>query len=77
MTRPPVKVWNPGRDAADSIDLARSIAIVRMRRHGVSWRAIGVFLGTPEATIRRHYDQIPPATRADYIRTPLDILGLG
>jgi hypothetical protein len=76
-----IRVWSPGRDVprrghvdvVDALELGRSILIVQARYFGVSWRHLGLFFHTNEINIRRHYNRIPPETRAMYLETPLDI----
>jgi hypothetical protein len=71
-------VWVEGRLASsdDIVELARDIAVLKMRRRNVSWRRIGRFFNTPVTTLRDRLERIPPDVREYYLRTPLDTLGL-
>jgi hypothetical protein len=62
--------------SADVIELARTIAAVRLRRRKVSLRRTAQFLGLPTTSLRRRLARLTPEMRAIYEHTPLDSLGL-
>lgn len=62
--------------ADDAIELARDVAVARMRRRGWPWRQIARFLRSPESTLRSRFEAMPPDVRQFYEVTPLDEIGL-